>query len=247
MSAAVSAAGSAASATSREPLDTVVSAETPEGILIELRPAGLTARCYAFAIDLMFRMLVVSVVAGVTKPMAGVGMALLLIAIFLSEWLYPVVFELSGWAATPGKRMLGLTTVMDNGLPITPAASFTRNLLRVADFLPLAYGFAIVCMLTRRDFKRLGDLAAATLVVYRPKPAPKIALTDVEPVAPVLPLALRDQSALIALAVRARDLTPGRLDELAAIAAPVSGDSGSGPAVTRRVLGVARWLLGFRS
>jgi hypothetical protein len=135
---------------------------------------------------------------------------------------------------------------MDNGLPITPAASFTRNLLRVADFLPLAYGFAIVCMLTRRDFKRLGDLAAATLVVYRPRPAANIALTDVEPVAPAVPLALRDQSALIALAVRARDVTEERLDELAAIAAPVTGSNASGPATTRRVLGVARWLLGWR-
>jgi hypothetical protein len=135
---------------------------------------------------------------------------------------------------------------MDNGLPITPAASFTRNLLRVADFLPLGYGFAIVCMLTRRDFKRLGDIAAATLVVYRPSQVAKVALTDVDPLAPALPLALRDQSALIALAARARDVTEERLDELAAIAAPVTGSTGSGPAVTRRVLGVARWLLGWR-
>jgi uncharacterized RDD family membrane protein YckC len=227
-------------------LDTVVSAETPEGILIELRPAGLAARCYAFAIDMLIRMTMLSVVAAVTGPMQGPGLALLLIAMFAFEWLYPVMFELSGWAATPGKRALGLTTVMDNGLPITPAASFTRNLLRVADFLPLGYGFAIVCMLTRRDFKRLGDLAAATLVVYRPRPVPQVAVSDVEPVAPVLPLELRDQSALIALAVRARDVTEERLDELAAIAAPVTGSSGSGPAMTRRVLGVARWLLGWR-
>lgn len=227
-------------------LDTVVSAETPEGILIELRPAGLTARFCAFAIDLLIRMMVLSVVAAITGPMQGFGLALLLISMFLFEWLYPVVFELSGWAATPGKRALGLTTVMDNGLPITPAASFTRNLLRVADFLPLGYGFAIVCMLMRRDFKRLGDLAAATLVIYSPRKAPTIALTDVEPLAPALPLALRDQSALIALAVRARDVTQERLDELAAIAAPVAGSTGTGPAVTRRVLGVARWLLGWR-
>ena len=32
-----------------EILDTVVAAETPEGILLELRPAGLGARFYAFA------------------------------------------------------------------------------------------------------------------------------------------------------------------------------------------------------
>lgn len=227
-------------------LDTVVSAETPEGILIELRPAGLTARCYAFLIDMVIRGMLLSAVAAITQPMKGLGLAFLLITLFVFEWLYPVLFELSGWAATPGKRALGLTTVMDNGLPITPAASFTRNLLRVADFLPLGYGFAIVCMLTRRDFKRLGDIAAATLVVYRPSKVAKVALTDVEPLAPALPLALRDQSALIALAARARDVTEERLDELAAIAAPVTGSTGSGPAVTRRVLGVARWLLGWR-
>jgi uncharacterized RDD family membrane protein YckC len=227
-------------------LDTVVSAETPEGILIELRPAGLTARCYAFAIDMLIRVMMLSVVAAVTGPMQGLGLAILLIAMFAFEWLYPVMFELSSWAATPGKRVVGLTTVMDNGLPITPAASFTRNLLRVADFLPLGYGFAIICMLTRRDFKRLGDVAAATLVVYRPRPVPNMALSNVDPIAPVMPLTLRDQSALIALAVRAHDVTEERLDELAAIAAPVTGATGTGPAVTRRVLGVARWLLGWR-
>ena len=45
---------------------------------------------------------------------------------------------------------------MDNGLPVTPAASFTRNLLRVADFLPFLFGAAIVSMLLRQDSKRLG-------------------------------------------------------------------------------------------
>ena len=45
------------------------------------------------------------------------------------------------------------------GGPVTPAASVTRNLLRVADFLPLGYAFGIVSMLLNRDCKRLGDLA----------------------------------------------------------------------------------------
>ena len=235
-----------AAATGFDELDTVVSAETPEGIVIELRPAGLTVRLYAFSIDFAIRMALLTIVAGLTEPMKGLGLALLLIAMFAFEWLYPVMFELSSGSATPGKRALGLTTVMDNGLPITPAASFTRNLLRVADFLPFAYGFAIISMLTRRDFKRLGDIAAATLVVYRPRPAAQLALTQLQPIAPAIPLQLRDQSALIALAVRAHDITPERLDELAAIAAPVTGETGAGPAVTRRVLGVARWLLGWR-
>jgi uncharacterized RDD family membrane protein YckC len=236
----------AAKATALESLDTVVSAETPEGIVIELRPAGLTARFYAYMADLLIRGMALSVIAGFTQPMGGVGLAIVLICAFVAEWLYPVFFELSGWAATPGKRMFGLKTVMDNGLPITPAASFARNLLRVADFLPLAYGFGVVSMLTRQDFKRLGDIAAATLVVHQPKAIPNLALSNVEPLAPAMPLAIRDQTALIALAARAGGLTDDRLDELAAIAAPVAGAKQTGPATTRRVLGVARWLLGWR-
>ena len=164
--------GAAAKATAIESLDTVVSAETPEGIVIELRPAGITARFYAYAVDLMIRGMVLSFIAGFIGPMGGLGLALLLICAFALEWFYPVFFELSSWAATPGKRMFGLKTVMDNGLPITPAASFARNLLRVADFLPLAYGFGVISMLVRQDFKRLGDIAAATLVVHQPKAIP---------------------------------------------------------------------------
>jgi uncharacterized RDD family membrane protein YckC len=230
-----------------EALDTVVSAETPEGIMIELRPAGLTSRFYAFLLDWLIRIGILYAVAIAATGMSGIGTALILILFFGLEWLYPVAFELSRWGATPGKRVMGLKVVMDSGLPITPAASFTRNLLRVADFLPMLYGFALASMLIRKDFKRLGDIAAATLVVYQPLPSPKIALRDIEPLAPTLPLSPRDQAAVIALAARASRMTSERLDELAALAAPVSGDSGrSGPDVTQRVLAVAQWLLGRR-
>ena len=125
-----------------------------------------------------------------------------------------------------GKEDLGLKVVIDNGLPVTPAASMARNLLRVADFLPFAYGFAIVSMLLRPDCKRLGDIAAATLVVHVPRAARRIALEDVAPVMPARPLAPDDQAAVIAFASRAPKLTPERLDELAALAAAVSGDAG---------------------
>lgn len=230
-----------------ETLDTIVSAETPEGIVLELRPAGLAARCYAFLVDALIKLAVIYVFEILALFAGGIGIGLSLILVFALEWLYPVVFELSRWGATPGKRFQGLKVVMDNGLPVTPAASFTRNLLRAADFLPFAYGLAVVSMLVRRDFKRLGDLAAATLVVYRPQPAGKIAASDIPPVAPAIAVAPQDQAAVIALATRASRLTSERLDELAALAAVVSADQGhSGPQVTRQVLGVAQWFLGRR-
>ncbi len=231
-------------------LDTVVTAETPEGILLELRPAGLSPRFFAFLIDWLIRLVAlyaVGIVIGIAG-MTGIAAAALTILWFLLEWFYPVVFELSRSGSTPGKRVFGLRVVMDNGLPITPGASLTRNLLRVADFLPALFGFAIVSMLLRKDCKRLGDIAAATLVIHDTRPAPKIELNQVEPIAPVRPLSPDDQAAVIALAARAPTLTAERLDELAALAAPISGDAGrSGPEVTRRVLGVAMYLLGRRA
>jgi uncharacterized RDD family membrane protein YckC len=229
-------------------LDTVVAAETPEGILLELRPAGVTARCYAFLIDGVIRIAVIYAAGIINIVMGGLGVAFWLILVFALEWFYPVFFELAPLGATPGKRILGLKVVMDNGLPVTPAASVARNLLRVADFLPFAYSFAIISMLLRRDYKRLGDIAAGTLVVHEPSAVPKITLEGVTPLAPVRALAPQDQAAVIALAARAPRLTAERLDELASLAAVVSGDAGrSGPLVTRRVLGVAHWLLGGRS
>jgi len=229
-----------------EALDTIVEAETPEGIVLELRPAGLTVRLYAFLIDWLIRLVAMNVALVPLSQMGGLGIGIFLVLYFALEWFYPVVFELTRSGATPGKRVFSIKVVMDSGLPITPAAALTRNLLRVADFLPLAFGCAIVSMLTRRDGKRLGDLAAGTIVVHE-QPGVLRPHLDVIPMAPVAPLPVRDQSAVIALAARASTLTAARLDELAALAAAVSGDRGrQGPEVTRRVLGVAQWLVGYR-
>lgn len=229
-------------------LDTVVTAETPEGILLELRPAGVAARCYALAMDWGIRLMVLYAAAIAAGMLGGLGMAFWLILFFAFEWLYPIVFELWWRGATPGKRAFNLRVVMDNGLPVTPAASITRNLLRAADFLPFGFGFAIASMLWRSDYKRLGDVAASTIVVHEPRLAPTTDITPVPPITPVLPLAPRTQAALIALATRAPALTAERVDELAAMVAAVSGDARrSGPRITRRVLGVAHWALGRRS
>jgi len=209
----------------------------------------MCARSCAFVIDGIIRLAAIYAAGIATALLGGFGVAFWIIFIFGLEWFYPVVFELKTAAATPGKRVFGLRVVMDNGLPVTAAASVTRNLLRTADFLPFGYGFAIVSMLLRRDCKRLGDIAAATMVVHQREAErnARITLSSVEPVVPVMSLSKEDQAALIALAVRAPSLTWERVDELAALAAVVSGDTGrSGPDVTRRVLGVAHWALGRR-
>lgn len=229
-------------------LDSVVSAETPEGIMLELHPAGLSARYCAYLIDHLVRSGLMIGTAIITSFMGGFGVGFWYILSFLVIWLYPVPFELGRHGATPGKRAMRIKVVMDNGLPVTPAASLIRNLLLVADFMPFGFGLGIASMLLRKDGKRVGDVAAATLVVHERRPAPRATLESVAPVTPARTLSPRDQSAVIALAARAPTLTLERLDELAALAASVQG-SETRPAseVTRRVLGVAQWLLGRRA
>jgi len=228
-------------------LDTRYAAETPEGIALWLRPAGVVPRFYAYLLDLGIRFVIFGVSSVLLALLGTFGEGLALILFFLLEWLYPVAFELSAGAATPGKRLLGLTVVMDSGLPITPAASFTRNLLRAADFLPSAYAFGLLSMLFRHDFKRLGDLAAGTLVVHAPRgellrgtppPAPARA--------PALPLTARGQAAIVAWAGRVSRLTEARADELAEIAVPVVVPRAMAGDRVAALVGVAHWLLGRR-
>ncbi len=226
-------------------LDTTIPVETPEGIQIDLRPAGFVARGLAYGVDLLVRIGLLYVVALVTALFGGGGVGVFLILYFLLEWFYPVLFELSAHAATPGKRVLGLRVVMDNGLPITPAASMIRNLLRTADFLPFLYTAGVLSILLRRDFKRLGDLAAATLVVYVAEAPTKVEFSNLEPEAPSIKLTLRDQAAVIAFAARLPRMTAERAHELAALAAPLSGGADvSGPVATARLTSIAHWLLG---
>ena len=230
-------------------LDTLHRAETPEGIALALRPAGLVARGQAWLIDFVIRLAVFFVAAIVTGLLGGMGGAFLLIAIFLLEWGYPIVFELGRSGATPGKRALGLQVVMDSGLPVTPGACVVRNLLRAADFLPFLYGAGCVALLLRRDFKRLGDLAAGTLVVYSESVRLHGTIPEAQPRPPVRPLAQAEQTAIVAWAGRAPRLTAARFEELAQIAQPVvckPGEHVDAETVTRRLLGVAHWVLGHR-
>jgi uncharacterized RDD family membrane protein YckC len=232
------------------PLDTLYTVETPEGIALALRPAGVVPRALAYLIDMLIRagvFMVIGIVAGVLG--GGVGMALFLISLFALEWLYPVVFELTRHGATPGKRMLGLRVVMDSGLPVTPAASLLRNLLRVADFMPGAYFAGVTAMLLRPDFKRLGDMAADTLVVYADAPQLNGDLPAAAPLPPARRLTAREQLAIITWAARAQRLTPERLDELAQLAQGVCVPpaDGAAPQTSQRLLGVAHWLSGRRA
>ena len=227
-------------------LDTIYTAETPEGITLSLRPAGIVARGLAYLIDLAIRVCIFIAVAITVGVMGKAGTAVLLLVYFGLEWFYPVVFELTRAAATPGKRALGLRVVMDSGLPVTPAASLTRNLLRAADFMPALFGAGLVSMLWRSDSKRLGDLAGGTLVVFTDAVKLHGEVPSSPPLAPARPLSAAEQASVLAWAGRATRLTPERLGELASLAEPVLAAGAPGSNATQRLLGVAQWLLGRR-
>ena len=232
-------------------LDTIRAVETPEGIHLSLRPAGPMARSLAYLIDMGIRIVIYIAMGIATSRLGGMGGAAFLIGVFALEWLYPVVFELSRSAATPGKRAMGLRVVMDSGLPVTPAASLVRNLLRAADFMPGLYAGGIVAMLLRSDFKRLGDMAAGTLVVYGSTVRLHGDIPAAEPRAPARPLSMREQTAIVSWAGRATRLTPARFDELARLAEPLiaadAAGTGAPGASTRRLLGIAHWITGRRA
>jgi uncharacterized RDD family membrane protein YckC len=226
-------------------VDTVITAETPEGIAIAIYPAGFAVRATAFLIDGLLRLGILSV-CGVALGAGGrVGAGLLFIALFAINWLYAPIFELLPAAATPGKRIMGLHVLMASGLPITPAGCLIRNLLRAVDFLPLMYAFGIICILLRRDARRLGDLAGGTVVAYRSPLPTADAFGAGEPIAPTMTLSSRQQAAIAAFAWRVRRLTPDRAEEIAQLA-QAAAPAARPESMTTYLVGIARWLHGQR-
>jgi uncharacterized RDD family membrane protein YckC len=228
------------------PNDTIVTAETPEGIEIAMRPAGYAVRGAAFLIDVLIRGVILTTLSSVFGKAGHMGIGLLLIVLFVVNWLYPVIFEMLPAAATPGKQAMGLTVLMANGLPLTPEGCLIRNFLRAVDLLPLFYGFGIVAILLRRDSRRIGDLAGGTLVAYRTESKAPGAFGPGEPTQPPRALSLRQQAAITAFAWRVTRLTPERAEEIAVLAADAAPVSAAGPSMTSRLVGMARWLHGQR-
>lgn len=225
-------------------LDTTRRVATPEGIELTLHLAGPVPRALAWAIDLAIR---IGIVLAIWIPAAQLGRAgwgVVLLAMFFVEWLLPAWFEAAWRGQTPGKRLMGIMVLNDDGTPVRWPAALTRNLLRAADFLPLLYGLGLIAMLMNRDFKRLGDLAAGTVVVYqleRRVAAKKI--PEAPAVAPPIALQLPEQRALLELAERSTSLTQERVEELAELPTPLVGNL-DGTRAAARLLGMANYIAG---
>jgi len=151
---------------------------TPENVAFGYRVAGIGSRFLATLTDTILITLL-QVIVYITYYVTlrsldidpfGSGSAwvaaIMGLVIFLFYWGYYVFFEMLWNGQTPGKRWTGLRVIRTDGTPITLSESFIRNLTRIVDFLPAAYGVGIVTMFIDKRSRRLGDLAAGTLVVY---------------------------------------------------------------------------------
>jgi uncharacterized RDD family membrane protein YckC len=226
-------------------LDTARAVPTPEGVELSLRLAGPVARALAWVIDLVLRIIVFGVLGIATGAFGKLGFALLLLLWFALEWLYPIVFEVWLGGATPGKKSLGLLVLHDDGTPVQLPASVVRNLLRAMDFFPALYGVGLLTMMLNADFKRLGDLAAGTVVVYREPAGRYAAMPAAEPLAPPLPLSPADQRTVLDFAARAGQLNAERAQELALLAPQLTGTQ-DGALALQRLLSIANFLIGRR-
>ncbi len=233
-------------------IDSSRAIETPEGVLLELRLAGPTVRALAWAIDMTIRFAFYMGLGMLLPLFGGAGVGIWLILMFLMEWFYPVIFEVMARGQTVGKMALGIRVLCDDGTPVGWYQSTVRNFLKFVDFLPVLYGAGLLSMLVQKDFKRLGDLAAGTLVVYTEKrvprqlkPSPDPEEETVEAVRlPSLPLTLEEQQALVAFAARRRELTAERVEELVDLLEPLTGIRG--PEAVSRIRRLASIYAGER-
>lgn len=225
------------SATSaRPPLDTRLRVETPEGVDLLLSPAGPLVRALAFAVDLALRGALSLAVLGVLGRLGELGLGLGLILLFLLNWWYMVLFEVFNQGRSPGKQLLGLRVVHEDGTPVGWGAALLRNLLRFIDMLPLGYCCGLLASLASPRFQRLGDLAAGTLVIHRPPARPPAALEPVAPLPAPIAFSAAEQRALLAFDERQRRLSPARREELAGLLAPLLGVSvGEAPMRLQRI------------
>ena len=127
-------------------IDTLQSIEVAEGVDILLRPAGPLPRAYAYALDVVIRILMLFAMGLLLSlgamllgfEMGKIGSGLALIGYFLLEWGYYVVSE-AIWGTSLGKKAFKLKVVRTSGVPVGwggagPAESAAHSGWHAADW-----------------------------------------------------------------------------------------------------------------
>jgi uncharacterized RDD family membrane protein YckC len=231
-------------------LDSSLSVQTPEGVEFALYPAGFLVRACAWAIDSLITWCALIVAMVLYLYFSGLaGRWVFLLGAFVINWFYHVIFELAFHGQSAGKRLMGIRVVRSDGSPVSPGASFIRNLLRFADvfmFLNLA---ALLCISLSQGFRRIGDWAGDTLVVYsfgREALRGSLSwLSGVEFVCSPRPLSWEEKQAILMFARRYPLLGPARADEIARdYVRALRGEASFEGSESAWLLGIARGLSG---
>lgn len=153
-----------------------VDVRTGEAVAIRYELAGLGSRFLAVTVDMIAQVIIALALLIAASLMASAGVRIgkigeawliaIMVALFFLIFIgWFIIFETWWSGRTPGKRALGLRVLRDGGFPIDPGAAVIRNLVRIVE---LGFGFYAVSALSAlisKENKRLGDLAAGTIVV----------------------------------------------------------------------------------
>ncbi|WP_100011755.1 RDD family protein [Lentibacillus sediminis] len=153
-----------------------VTVKTPEYVSLNFKLAGLGSRAGAMIIDqLILTVLNILIIVGLVFTMQSdfmdittslLPLTITIILIFVIYWGYFFAWEYFFGGRTPGKKVLGIRVIQENGHSITLLSSVLRNLLRIIDMLPSAYFVGMIWVFFHSKHKRIGDLVAGTIVVH---------------------------------------------------------------------------------
>src|SRR5688500_12590540 len=172
---------------------------TPENVEITYELAGMGSRALAAMVDMLIHALFLVILIYAISLVSATGFELPpgwepwilgagILLLFGLFWGYYIWFETRWSGQTPGKRLMRLRVIKDGGYPIDFRAAVIRNLMRYVDFLPWGYAIGITSIFFSRDYKRLGDFVAGTLVVReRSAATPKRLILPERPTAPTEP------------------------------------------------------------
>ncbi|HET9394030.1 MAG TPA: RDD family protein [Candidatus Rubrimentiphilum sp.] len=216
-------------------MDRTLRVRTPESIAFSYELAGLGSRFLAMSIDLIIQILlaigifwglfyaalntpIVRHASVVAKTAESVTLAIVSFIVFLIFFGYFIIFEAYWNGQTPGKKLLALRVVRDGGYPVDFASAAVRNLIRVGELIFGFYLTSAVAALLSPENKRLGDMAAGTIVVRDARSAALAQITgESHAQAPHFAMLDDDESALIDRFVARRDgMAPGNRAAMAA-------------------------------
>lgn len=153
--------------------------ETPERVPLHFGLASIGNRFLACALDHAIQTLAIALMLlgfAILANFSSFGdqfanapkwvKAVLIVVVFLIFSSYFAFFEWMWNGQTPGKRLLKLRVIREDGRPITFWEAAVRNLLRTFDMMPFPfYSIGLISVFLSHSDQRVGDMIAGTVVV----------------------------------------------------------------------------------